>query len=46
MGYKVCEYCGANLDPGEPCDCRKESSTEEDAGTKIIYIDSKSRKKA
>ena len=20
---RVCEYCGANLDPGERCDCRK-----------------------
>lgn len=20
--YKTCPYCGANLDPGEPCDCR------------------------
>ena len=19
--YKVCEYCGAHLDPGEKCDC-------------------------
>lgn len=21
-GY-ICEHCGAHLDPGEPCDCRK-----------------------
>lgn len=21
--YTVCEYCGAHLDPGEKCDCRK-----------------------
>lgn len=21
--YKVCEHCGAHLDPGEKCDCRK-----------------------
>ena len=22
MGYcRVCDYCGANLDPGEVCDC-------------------------
>lgn len=21
--YKVCEACGAHLDPGEKCDCRK-----------------------
>ncbi|MEA4928568.1 MAG: hypothetical protein VB104_07820 [Candidatus Limiplasma sp.] len=19
--YRVCEYCGAHLDPGERCDC-------------------------
>ena len=19
--YRVCEYCGAHLDPGEKCDC-------------------------
>lgn len=21
MFYHTCEYCGANLDPGEKCDC-------------------------
>ncbi len=21
--FRVCEYCGARLDPGEKCDCRK-----------------------
>lgn len=21
MYYKTCPYCGANLDPGEHCDC-------------------------
>ncbi len=21
--YRTCPYCGANLDPGEHCDCRK-----------------------
>ena len=24
--FKVCEYCGARLDPGERCDCRKARS--------------------
>ena len=24
MRYKICEYCGSNLDFGETCDCRKE----------------------
>lgn len=22
--YRTCPYCGANLDPGERCDCRRE----------------------
>ncbi len=22
MFFNTCEYCGANLDPGERCDCR------------------------
>ena len=22
--YDTCSLCGANLDPGEPCDCQKE----------------------
>lgn len=22
--YRTCSYCGANLDPGERCDCRDE----------------------
>ena len=26
MYYKVCPYCGASLDPGETCDCRKHNS--------------------
>lgn len=21
MYYRICEYCGAALDPGEKCDC-------------------------
>lgn len=23
MYYKICVYCGASLDPGKKCDCRK-----------------------
>lgn len=26
MGYKTCSYCGAHLDPGEACDCRKDDA--------------------
>ena len=29
--YWTCPYCGANLDPGEKCDCNKE---ETDNGSK------------
>lgn len=24
MEYRTCEHCGANLDPGERCDCQQE----------------------
>ena len=27
--YKKCPYCGANLDPGEKCDCEKETDFSE-----------------
>lgn len=27
--FKVCEWCGAHLDPGEKCDCEKEKRREE-----------------
>ena len=27
--YWTCPYCGANLDPGEICDCQKDSSNED-----------------
>lgn len=27
MYFKICEYCGCNLDPGEKCDCQKEEPT-------------------
>ena len=27
--YWTCPYCGANLDPGEPCDCRKEDPADD-----------------
>ena len=28
--YWTCPYCGANLDPGESCDCRKEHNPADD----------------
>lgn len=26
--YYTCPRCGANLDPGEPCDCEEENKEE------------------
>lgn len=26
--YRVCPYCGCNIDPGEICDCRTEQKKE------------------
>lgn len=28
--YRTCPYCGANLDPGERCDCTKKSAPDAD----------------
>lgn len=25
--YHTCPYCGANLDPGESCDCQKDNDS-------------------
>lgn len=30
--FNICPYCGANLDPGERCECQKKEQE-----TKIIY---------
>lgn len=27
MYYNECPLCGANLDPGEPCDCQEEKKS-------------------
>lgn len=27
--FKICDSCGANLDPGEICDCQKEKEVSE-----------------
>jgi hypothetical protein len=24
--FRTCPYCGAHLDPGEQCDCKKETA--------------------
>jgi len=28
--YRICPYCGAALDPGEICDCKKEAAPGEE----------------
>lgn len=29
MWYRICPDCGANLDPGEKCDCKEKKYEEE-----------------
>ena len=35
--FRPCPDCGANLDPEEKCDCRKE--VEENSDNKHLYLD-------
>lgn len=38
MSYcKTCPYCGANLDPGEHCDCLEEKLEEKGQAVEITY---------
>lgn len=30
MIFGTCEYCGANLDPGESCDCQEKKAAVEE----------------
>lgn len=32
--YNVCPYCGANLDPGERCDCKEQQGERQQAAEK------------
>lgn len=32
--YNVCPHCGANLDPGERCDCKEQQSERQQAAEK------------
>ena len=32
--YKTCPHCGANLDPGEVCDCREKKAAQGAANTR------------
>ena len=51
--YKICEKCGATLDPGEKCTCERENREEQEQKelqrkvefTKILLAKSKRRKK-
>lgn len=36
MYYRVCQKCGAALDPGERCDCEQEKEKERER-QKILY---------
>lgn len=33
MYGRICPLCGANLDPGEKCDCQKKEDAASEAGT-------------
>lgn len=39
--YRVCPRCGANLDPGEPCDCEQEEKRMRERFTQNMKVDSK-----
>ncbi len=37
--YNTCPWCGASLDPGESCDCKKKSDAAgADIGNQIIHL--------
>ncbi len=47
--YKTCEHCGASLDPGERCDCKKKESdrkTSESLTTHIYFNTQQIKKQA
>lgn len=37
--YKPCPYCGANLDPGEKCDCEIRRREESMSISKLIHVE-------
>lgn len=38
MAYcNECPHCGANLDPGEHCNCKEEVAEKQSSFTKIVY---------
>ena len=43
--YHTCPYCGANLDPGESCDCQTTAQTEDPPTENVSTVDTSERKK-
>lgn len=41
MYYRVCQKCGAALDPGERCDCEKEKETERQRQEMLYHTEKK-----
>lgn len=36
--YSTCPLCGANLDPGEPCDCQDERELEKQKIQRMLKV--------
>lgn len=36
--YRICPYCGANLDPGEKCECREKEEHLEEKRAFIVRL--------
>lgn len=36
--YKTCSICGANLDPGEKCNCEDENAMEQEKTESESYV--------
>ena len=35
--YRICEFCGSNLDPGERCDCQRVRDSNDNKREKTTY---------
>lgn len=44
--YNVCPSCGSNLDPGEKCDCEKETVKKQEFLNSHLKIEPKARQLA
>lgn len=44
--YNVCPDCGSNLDPGERCDCRKETEQKREFFDRHLKMEPKARQLA